>query len=90
MVYVDTLARVTGRTVQRISNWKRSCHLFADSVWELNKFALSIGLKREWLQTGFPHYDLTASMRKRAVDAGAKEVSRKYTAIRRLAYMKNQ
>ena len=77
MVYVDTLAEAKWK-------WGKSCHLFADSIDELHEFARAIGLKREWFQKGFPHYDLTTAMRKKAVSAGAQEVSRKYTAIRRL------
>jgi hypothetical protein len=44
---------------------------------ELLSFALKLGLRREWLQAaGTPgeHFDLTASMRDRAVRLGAREV----------------
>jgi len=52
-------------------------HLTADSVYELQEFADSIGLKREWFQNNIlhPHYDLT-TWRKvlQALDAGAYSV----------------
>lgn len=55
-----------------------SCHMIADSDEELHLFAERIGLRRRWVQThrrfGL-HYDLTASRRARAVEAGAVEVS---------------
>lgn len=53
-----------------------SCHLFADSLKELHAAAYDIGLKPSWFQVskaGIPHYDLTASRRKRAVRQGAIE-----------------
>jgi hypothetical protein len=48
-----------------------------DRLDELHKFAEGIGLKREWFQNrrGYPHYDLVASVRRRAVAAGAVELS---------------
>jgi hypothetical protein len=62
-------------------------HMFADSKEELHAFAERIGLKREWFQDpvvyGKPpakpgsraaenwHYDVTESMRKRAIALGA-------------------
>lgn len=48
-----------------------------DRLDELHEFAEAIGLRREWFQNrrGLPHYDLVASMRKKAVSAGATELS---------------
>jgi hypothetical protein len=58
------------------------CHLASDltdqaGVDELNAFADRIGLKREWFQNRkfLPHYDLQPNLRRRAVQAGAIEVS---------------
>lgn len=51
---------------------KKWCHLYADSLPELEEFARLIGLSPAWLQdSGFPHYDVTGVMRARAVAAGA-------------------
>lgn len=70
-VYVDPLINY---------GWKLgpSCHMTADSIEELNEFAVKIGLKTAWLQNDegeMPHYDLVESKRKRAVKAGAIELT---------------
>jgi hypothetical protein len=45
-------------------------------VSELHAFAIRIGIKRNWFQDGrFPHYDLTENMRRRALKAGAIDIS---------------
>jgi len=79
MVYVDTLSPCL-----RNKNWRynKSCHLFADTVTELNIFAQSIGLKLSWFQghTYFPHYDLTANKRTRAIRNGARVVGALFVA----------
>lgn len=51
-------------------------HLMADSHQELHKFAHRIGLRRSWFQGD--HYDVTSSMRQKAIKAGAVEVSAKF------------
>jgi Protein of unknown function (DUF4031) len=47
---------------------------------ELDRFAKKIGLKRQWLQdAGHPareHYDLMGGRLQKAIDAGAKQISR--------------
>jgi len=50
-----------------------SCHLTADSLEELHRFAIRIGLQRTWFQNHplLPHYDLTKSKRALAMKAGA-------------------
>jgi hypothetical protein len=56
--------------------WKNSCHMYADTLQELHKMAISIGLKREWFQDkGMPHYDLVPSKRRLAVQKGAVQQS---------------
>lgn len=77
-VYVDPLMNhgwvLRGKAVQ-------SCHMFADSMKELMAFAIGIWLRPSWLQgqdrePPFPHFDLVPAIRKRAVKAGAIELSR--------------
>jgi hypothetical protein len=58
----------------------RWCHLLADDIDELHRFAALLGLQRISYQgppkTGKPHYDLTAFERDRALRAGAVLCSR--------------
>jgi len=72
-VYVDRIANHGGSATFK---WKRSCHMFADDIDELHRFALSIGMKREWFQDDarLPHYDLNERRRAVAVRKGAIEV----------------
>ncbi len=77
MIYVDPMKNrgwgYHGRDIQ-------SCHLFTDGeLDELHNFAIEIGMKISWFQThnSVPHYDLTPSRRKSAVENGAKEVSQR-------------
>ena len=71
-VYVDQLSPTI-----RSEKWRhgKACHLYADDVGELHEFAAEIGLRPWWFQDrpGFPHYDLTAGMRRKAVERGAVE-----------------
>lgn len=64
-VYVDN---------ERIS-WRGRlwCHLVADSLEELHTFAKALGLRRTWFQAeaSYPHYDVTVSVRARALHMGA-------------------
>jgi hypothetical protein len=48
-------------------------HLDADSLDELHAFADKLGLRRSWFQskTLYPHYDVTTSVRTRALAMGA-------------------
>jgi hypothetical protein len=54
---------------------RKWCHLLADDVDELHRFARLLGLHRASYQgppkTAAPHYDLTAYERHRAVALGA-------------------
>lgn len=66
-VYVD----------EAIWSWagRKWCHLLADDIDELHRFARELGLHRSSYQgppkTGKPHYDLTAVERERALRYGA-------------------
>ena len=58
--------------------WHRRCgHLVSDtSLEELHAFAVALGLRREWLQSGsIPHYDLTGAAYRLALAHGAELVS---------------
>ena len=59
---------------------RRWCHLLADDVDELHRFALLLGVKRTTYQgpprTATPHYDITAFERDRALRLGALPSSR--------------
>lgn len=52
---------------------KKWCHLVADSLDELHGFADLLGLRRGWFQdrASYPHYDVTVSVRERALQLGA-------------------
>jgi len=57
------------------SNW---AHLVSDtSLAELHEFAARLGLNRAWFQQGtvIPHYDITESKWRKAVEMGAEVVS---------------
>lgn len=62
---------------EAIWNWqgRKWCHLLADDIDELHRFARELGLHRSSYQgppkTGKPHYDLTAVERERALRYGA-------------------
>jgi len=75
-VYVDD-SRISA-TVGRIRG--RWSHLFADTESELHEFAAAIGLRRSWFQGGAKHgrlwhYDVTDSLRQKAIRAGAHSVT---------------
>lgn len=59
---------------------RKWCHLLADDVDELHRFAAQLGLRRAHYQgpprTKTPHYDLTSVERDRAIRLGAIPVSR--------------
>jgi Protein of unknown function (DUF4031) len=56
------------------------CHLLADDLDELHRFAARLGVHRASYQgpprTRAPHYDLTGFERKRAIALGARACSR--------------
>ncbi|WP_307866925.1 DUF4031 domain-containing protein [Variovorax sp. E3] len=49
------------------------CHLVADTLGELHGFARRLGLREAWFQSQstYPHYDVTVSIRARALSMGA-------------------
>ena len=81
MVYVDNLFKMESKRRSAFIAGKRHnhewCHLFADTVEELLKFAIAIGLKEEWLQDGngkLPHFDIVPTFRMKALLNGAREI----------------
>jgi hypothetical protein len=72
-VYVD----------EAIWRWKgrRWCHLMADDIGELHRFAARLGIHRLSYQgppkTAAPHYDITGFERDRAIRLGAVPVGRR-------------
>jgi hypothetical protein len=65
-----------------IWSWQglRWCHLMADDIDELHRFAARLGVHRNSYQgpprTSGPHYDLTSFERIRAIALGARPCSR--------------
>jgi len=59
---------------------RKWCHLLADDIDELHRFAATLGLHRLSYQgppkTASPHYDLTSYERRRAIANGAKACDR--------------
>lgn len=68
---------------------KRWCHMVADTIDELHRFADRLGLKRSWFQTKsrYAHYDITYSVREKALALGA-QVGDKETVIQCAKRMK--
>lgn len=63
-------------------------HLQADTDQELHSFAETLGLRRSWFQPGSrpeaAHYDVSESMRVKAIKLGAISETREEGAKRRL------
>lgn len=75
-VYVDN-ARVPKRYDRYGFPWRLS-HMIADTRAELDDMVFALGLDQRWKQkvgTRKEHFDVTENYRRRAIKAGAKEVS---------------
>ena len=69
-VYVDDM-RMPATVGCLNARWS---HLIADTDQELHAFAATLGLKRSWAQypgTSQSHYDVTDSVRRKAIGLGA-------------------
>ena len=78
---MDALFSLRARTPQGRAVGNRTghrwSHLWGDDLDELHTLAAAIGLKYKWFQDDplLSHYDVTPSMRARAIRAGAKEMN---------------
>jgi hypothetical protein len=71
-VYVDNQQNEFGRM--------KMCHMMADTLDELHAMANAIGLRREWFQPkSTPHYDVSQSKRRLAIERGAIEIDGRKT-----------
>lgn len=63
---------------------RKWAHLFCEDIEVLHGFALRLGLKRSWFQcppkASWPHYDVTDTIRFKALHMGAVAADR-YTAL---------
>ena len=79
-VYVDDAVHPFGRMVM--------AHMVADTLAELHTMAERLGLKRDWFQCKAvgslvdekvtPHYDVSTTVRAKAIAAGAVAVDSRY------------
>lgn len=70
MVYVDNMQAPFGNMIM--------CHMIADTTEELIAMANTIGVAERWIQdkgTYSEHFDICLTKRKKAVQAGAKEIT---------------
>ena len=65
-VYVDNARNPFGRMIM--------CHMTADTLDELHAMATQLGLRRWFQDHHYPHYDISLSKRKQAIELGAVEV----------------
>jgi hypothetical protein len=76
-IYVDDMKAEYGRMIM--------CHMIADTREELERMAVTIGVRIKWLQkagTSEEHYDICLSKKKIAIKNGAKELtSREFVKI---------
>ncbi len=68
-VYVDDMYKYPMGQFRRM----KMSHMIADTEEELHIMAGKIGVARKWYQGN--HYDICMSMRSRAVEHGAKEIT---------------
>lgn len=81
-VYVDDMFRVPMGQFGRM----KMSHMIAESIDELHAMADQLGLQRRWFQRD--HYDISMSVRKKAVALGAVEISMRQLAA--LSWLQNR
>ena len=78
MIWVDDMRRPARPAGYRGRGTPRWSHLFAETPAELAEFARRLGLSPSWLQyagTHREHFDVTDTVRRRALQAGAVPIS---------------
>ena len=86
-VYVDKLKLKHPTSIWARKYGVKWCHLFADSLEELNEFAAKLELKPGYLHLKVvPHYDLTPQKRRKALKLGAAKIQKDHL----LALLKEQ
>jgi hypothetical protein len=82
MILVDEIHEYKSGPKHGPREFRHWCHLASDDLSvvgleELHRFAVSIGLRREWFQNhhNHPHYDLAPWGREAAIEAGAVPVT---------------
>lgn len=74
-VYIDELQKPLPEMKSKGKKWNYPafCHLTADTLEELHKFAFDLGLKKDWFQDapGNPHYKIVDNKRRVALGMGA-------------------
>lgn len=77
-VYIDNARIRWNPPHMKHRTWFMS-HMFADTDEELHAFAAKLGLQRSWHQcppkASWSHYDVTDTVRKRAVALGATTIT---------------
>lgn len=83
-VYVDDMRAPYGRLIMS--------HMIADTDEELHKMAQAIGVARKWWQspekTSGSHYDICQSMKAKAIERGAIQITLRECAIMNRIRMK--
>ena len=75
-VYVDNMAAPYGRMIM--------CHMIADHTEDLMAMADRVGVSRRWVQNpgqATEHFDICLEMRRKAVNAGAIEITMRECAL---------
>lgn len=83
-VYVDDMYLSKMGEFKRGPHVYKMSHMIADTDEELHAMADKIGVQRKWFQkpgTAGRHYDITMTMRTKAVAAGAVEITMKQCAL---------
>jgi hypothetical protein len=73
-IYVDDMYRYPMGQFGRM----KMSHMIGDTPEELHKFARLLGLRRDWYQGD--HYDISMSVRERAIGLGAVAITLKQLA----------